>query len=232
MIEEVNKKTNKRVLIIVDGLDRTEIQVQSDLFLRYGEALYSPKCHIVYIVAPSLLYERDTSAIKYAVSAHYRLPNFQIIKRDGSPDEIGRGLLKDAIRRRVGNELFSNAAIDDIVTQSGGIVRELLTLAREALLKAEIADESQVSQTHAREVLRSHRFRYTAGLRHDDLASLAVLYKTGNVPRTETIKSMIANHFVLENEDDLGAWYSIHPVLTEVVEQHLSECKDTSRNQQ
>lgn len=225
LIEEVTKKTKKRVLVIVDGLDRASPQVQTDLFLRYGEALYSPKCHIVYVVAPSLLYERNTSAIKYAVSAHYRLPNFQVVKRSGRSDTTGRRLLREIVERRVGDGLFSKSALDDIVIHSGGIVRELLWLAREALVRAEHEGSNQVNLGHAREAIKRMRRNFSCMLRQDDLALLSTMVTTGIAPRTEITKSLIANQCILELEDGLGVWHIVHPILTAVVEQYLGKSK-------
>ena len=132
-------------------------QVQSDLFLRYGEALYSPKCHVVYVVAPFLLYERDTSVIKYAISAHYRLPDFQLVKRNGQLDTIGRARLREIIRKRVGDGLFSKGALDEIVVHSGGLVRALIRLAREALLVAECEGASRATWSSAEAAVRRDR---------------------------------------------------------------------------
>ncbi len=222
LIEEVAKKRNKRMLIIVDGLDRAPLQVQRDLFLRFGEALYSPECHIVYVVAPTLLHEPDTSAINYAVSAHYRLPNFQVVKRNASPDMIGRRLLKEVITRRVGESLFSKRALDDIVAHSGGLVRDLVHLARHALVGAEIEEARQVGRTHAKEAIRHQAASFARALSQDHLDLLASMGTTGILPRTEITKFLIETHIILQLEDDLGPWYVVHPCLATVMEQHLA----------
>ena len=49
----------------------------------------------------------------------------------------------------------------------------------------------------------------------------ANLLTTGIPLRTETAKALIANNCILELEDDLGAWYIVHPSLTAVVQQYL-----------
>jgi len=223
LIAEVGKKSKKRVLIIVEDLDKMVYKEQRDLFLRYGEALYSPECHMVYVVTPPLLYEHSTNAPRYSVSNYFLLPHFPVIKRNGELDYGGIQLLKEIVVKRVGEGVFSEKALDHIAVNSGGNVRELLVLARDSVLEALMENAQQVEQRHAKLAVARLRNTLFHLLDQQMFDLLATLVKTGQIPRTETVIRLLHSLVILESQDEAGTWNFVHPCIEPLIRQHLSD---------
>ncbi len=60
LLDELRKKAGKRILIIVDGLDKMfDLKQVCALFLHGANALLEPRCRVVYTVPISLYYTND-----------------------------------------------------------------------------------------------------------------------------------------------------------------------------
>jgi hypothetical protein len=227
LIDEVQKKAKKKVVIFVEDLDKLSYQFELDLFLRYGEALYSPNCHMVYVASPSLVYEHGANAPRNSVSGYHHLLNPSVFTRDGKPNQVSIGFLRKIITARVGNNLFSEDGLDSIVIHSGGNIRELISLARQSLLETIMEDSDHINEQHTKKAIRQKQSNFVRSLTDEQIELLVALSETNELRKDGMLINLVYSHAVLEFQDEKGTWHSIHPCLRQLVKQRLSLKKPT-----
>jgi GTPase SAR1 family protein len=134
----------KDLLLLVDGTDRPPVDKALELFYVNGQNLASPKCGIVYVLDTSLSCSTKYPAIRGRFSDEEFFPAVRVADPDGSekPDKVE--VLEKLMRLRVGEDIIPNALLHELCKLSGGVVRELVRLAREAVFQA----QGRVDRTH------------------------------------------------------------------------------------
>ncbi len=151
---------NKRLVVILDELDRIESHEESEilqqrrLFLSQHSDLIHLRCHAIYTLSLGLAVKE-----KLNLGARYGqepivVPMVPTHHRDGSPHEAGMAKLREIIRRRVEKaglsmeEAFDDPQIvvDRICEASGGYLRDLMTLVRSVCAET-LAKQAQLPLT-------------------------------------------------------------------------------------
>lgn len=137
LLEDLRAKSGRRTLIIVDGLDKIYDQQQvSDLFCKGANALLAPRCRVVYTVPLALYYTNDLQQVRLAFTRNFVLPNIKTKERDGTPCAEGRAMLREILNHRLMPGLLAPEAVERLADLSGGLLKELIALARDAVLRA------------------------------------------------------------------------------------------------
>jgi hypothetical protein len=228
MLEKMNdvarlleKDTGKRLLLVVEDLDKFDLQDTRNLFYEHARSLTAPYPSVVYTFPVAMRYSNDFPEIKKSFDETYILPNIALSHRDGSPNEAGRAKMRQIFTHRVSEELFEPEVVEKIILLSGGHVKTLIQLARQTVLKA-IVDNQPVVQIH-------HLTAAAAALR-DDYASLltpdqiALLRKQKDDPRKDLVgvgkeqQELLANGSLLEFGNTRGPWGDVNPLALELLE--------------
>jgi energy-coupling factor transporter ATP-binding protein EcfA2 len=227
LLEDLRAKSGRRTLVIVDGLDKIYDERQvSDLFLKGANALLAPRCRIVYTVPLGLYYTNDLQQVRLAFTRNFILPNVKTMERDGSPCQEGQAMLKQVLNQRLMPTLLTPEAVDRLVMLSGGLLKELITLAREAVLHARglYKDQGPVQLSDVEYAARQVRNTYRAGLTEEQYQELERLYKGGRFTNNEVTRQLLHNLSLLEyNSGDV--WWAIHPIVRPLLEERINELR-------
>ncbi|MCP4545088.1 MAG: AAA family ATPase [bacterium] len=151
---------NKRLVVILDDLNRIESHEESDilqqcrLFLSQHSDLIHLRCHAIYTLSLGLaLKERLNLGARYGQEPIV-VPMVPTHHRDGSRHEAGMAKLREIIRRRVKKAGSSmerafgdpQIVVDRICEASGGNLRDLFTLVRGVCAET-LADRVQLPLT-------------------------------------------------------------------------------------
>ena len=120
-IEHIRTYSGRPPLILVEDLDKTLLPQAEEMFFQEGDLLRLLNCHIVYTFLIALRYSNDYAQIRLKFETDFKLPNVIVTNRDGSPDEVGRAILRDLVLRRADASLFAPEALDRAVEWSGGL---------------------------------------------------------------------------------------------------------------
>jgi hypothetical protein len=144
---------------------------------------------------------------------------------DGSPFEPGIEKLRDLLARRVDLvQLFGTSSVREpsvlrnVIRDSGGYVRDLLRVTRDAIYSAE---SFPLTQALIDRVLRELVQNYQLVLRADDLALLDQVARTHLAPSeqdasVERFGRLIEQQMVLGYRNGLAdtpEWYRLHPLV-------------------
>ncbi|MEM9212857.1 MAG: hypothetical protein AAGD25_00640 [Cyanobacteria bacterium P01_F01_bin.150] len=232
IIEIAEADTGTKLLVMVDGLDRKEREVALEMFS--SSLLTSLSCHIVYVVPISLRYSTAFQQPMENFSACLDLDNIPVFKCNDQrqptveEDRVGRHILKSVIAKRLGTlgdaykDLFAADALELMCEKSGGVMRDLVRLARMACTVASKKRASKIDVAIVKDAIREVRRIYSIEDYH--FPELVLVHRTGkrssntfDVPSKGTIvicDELLHHRLILGYRDpDRGRWFDVHPIL-------------------
>ncbi len=219
LLQDLQEKTNKRTLVIVDGLDKVyNLGMVSDLFVKGINALVSPECRIIYTVPFALYHTNDFQQVRLSFSRNIVLSNIKAWERDGGPCEDGRRFLKKVLENRLEPNLISDTAKELLVELCGGLLKELITLARNSVVRALTirGDGGRVEVEDVEYDARQVRNSYRGLLTEEHYRELWRLHSGGVFLNSPLARELLHNLSLLQyNGDD--AWWAVHPIICPLV---------------
>jgi hypothetical protein len=128
------------------------------------------------------------------------------------------GFLKQILERRGALDLMGRNEVNSIAKYSGGVLRDLLTLARSAAEYAYRDDQDRIGRGHVRAAISQLGNRYLAGLGRTHRARLHQLAEDEMFSVEDPAsQELIANRQVLEYFDKGREFFAVHPALATVL---------------
>lgn len=223
LLEEIRRTASRPLLMIVDGLDKIELE-QARVVFAESRILQEPACHILY-TAPILLYYSPDLASARQLFATYEFPNVRLFHQGNQEqrDKQGYGFLREVVQtrlRKLGldpDEVVKPEALDELVAMSGGVVRELILMMQEAAAEVLANGLDCVDLAVARRVIYWLRRQYAAGLSLPYLEELRKVHETGRPTGTEICDKLLQNLYILSYAND-DLWYAVHPNVLPLLE--------------
>jgi len=213
----IEKSTGKRVLAIVEDLDKADLETAKTIFCNHAMSLAAPSISAIYTFPTALRHDNEFTNIKSTFPDPQVVPNIKTADRNESPYEPGRQVLRSLLLRRVEEDLISDGALDRLISLSSGIPRELLALAWRAALeglkaKSNVIDIAQVELAKDAE-LRT----YQTILSKNQLQALRQVRKSKQINNDDDHRQLLQNLSVLEFRNTT-LWYDVHPVVRSLID--------------
>jgi hypothetical protein len=224
IIADAQKKGQRHVFLIVDGLDRVpNMEMARYVFAENEEWLDGPICNVLY-TAPIMLYY---SPIFGHVRSNFDTRSFPNVKVHephqlgcpGAPDEEGCRVMHAVVHKRLRQPLglepeqaVAPDALDHLIEMSGGVMRDLIRLVREATVKAELAGQRRIDLEIAHQTVLSMRRDYQASLSTAYREELMGILETHKVTGKEKCDELLLGNYVLSYVND-GIWFDVHSVI-------------------
>jgi hypothetical protein len=126
--------------------------------------------------------------------------------------------LKQILERRGALELMDRAEVTSIARCSGGVLRDLLTLARSAAAYAYRDDQDRIGRKHVLAAIKQLGNRYLAGLGTTKRLRLRRLAASNEFSiQDPTAQELLVNRQVLEYFDRGREFFAVHPALAKVL---------------
>jgi hypothetical protein len=205
----VAKQAHKDVVVIFDGLDRlldaTKFWsvVHQDLRL-----LRELKVSVLATAPLSVLFG---AGVGQTISDYFdRVQHLSVIAAD--PDNTS---LRSVIDKRRGSELLTMQEADAICYFSGGVLRDLISLARDAAEEAYVSDHDSITAADVEKVVRQLGTGYLRGLGPDAIQALLQLesYKSFSVNLPVSVELLLTRRVLEYSSTD----FRIHPALLSVI---------------
>lgn len=232
IIKAAEKHTDRKLLVIVDGLDRHNQVTALEMFS--DSLLAEPCCHVIYTIPIALRY---CSSFRLAVEVFESLDltNPPVFKCDPNgcptqePDEEGRKLLASTVYKRLETlgkdyqDIFAPDALELICEKSGGVMRDLIRLVGFTCRVAKRKQATAIDKAIAEEAVKKLRNDNTIYDFH--FPELAAIHRTGqptsnkhSLPeRGEFVicDDLLQNKLALGYQDEATGrrWYDINPIL-------------------
>lgn len=226
-----------QLVVIADNLDRIVPlpdeygrSNHDEIYLDRSEQLKGLDCHIIYTVPISMVYSNRANDLKEIYGNPELLPMIMVQTPDGEPYPPGLDKMRQVILRRVipflpeatlETHIFENSEIvQSLCLASGGHVRELLLLLKEALNQV---DELPISSKAVRRAIAQTRDTYRRTVEKDQWQILAKVSQTREIDNDEPHRDLLFRRCLLEyryydENDEMQCWYDVHPLIKAIPE--------------
>lgn len=200
---EATQVAQSEVVVIFDGLDRLVTPERFWAVADQDLKLFRQLGVSVIVTAPiAVLYDAARPVADYFDRVHH----ITVV-----PTDLENETLKLILKKRGGDELLDGVTGDLICSMSGGVLRDLISLARDAAEESYVAGEESVSFEATTEVVKQLGNGYLRGLSPQAIKSLKTLEseKIFHLDRPQDI-ALLATRRVLEYSlND----FRVHPAL-------------------
>ena len=227
IISDVQSKTDRFLVLLVDGLDKLrEVDVISLNFLE-KKFLSGPQCRVLYTGPLDLYYSPQFSEVRTRFPI---LPFSHVKLRDrdtpNKRDDQGYQFMRSVVHKRLSSlglkpeTVIAPEALELLIQGSGGVMRDLIRLVQSSALQAEIKNEDRIELPAARKALNELRRQLLAQLDPDYHEVLNAVRKThqrvGGEDQGKKCDQLLRNDIVLgyinDTNDDI--WFDAHAALT------------------
>jgi len=206
----------KRIpLILIDDLDKPGLEEARAIFHDRREIMMQPNCAIVYTVSSALFYSKDFDAIR---DQAIFLPNIKLHPHQ-APDERnkeGYATLRRFVTLRMDTNLIEALALEDAITYSGGVFREMARIMRTAIGRARRRKSMRVESVDVDWAIAEIRNEYRRILDKDDIEILKNVHEHNRLEYNDRLRPLLQLLALLEYRNGEN-WCDVHPVLRAVL---------------
>jgi hypothetical protein len=203
------KAVGREVVVIFDGLDRlldpTRFVSVADQDLRLFRELK------VSVIATAPLSALFGGEVGQSISDRFdRVHHLSVIAAD--PDN---GSLRSVLQKRRGSELLGVEEADTICHYSGGVLRDLISLARDAGEEAYVSDRDLITALDVEKVVHQLGTGYLRGLGPEAIKTLLNLErsKSFQVDQAANVELLLTRRVLEYSSTD----FRVHPALLSVI---------------
>ena len=216
VINQVETKTKKKLLLIVEDIDKYDTEATKKLFVEHTGTLLLPNATTIYTFPVAMKYADEFSRIEQSFKP-YELPNIPVFKKDGSPDAEGQKALREIITRRAHEMLFTPDALKAIVMR-GGYVRGMILLARDSVNNALASGKKNVDAQDVNEAFAEVCLFFQGMMTAKDYDELPK-YRFAEIRKSDDLQRYLANMMALEYRNG-QTWCNLHPAVDFILQRN------------
>lgn len=218
IIFEAEEKLDKKILVIIDDLDKVNLEKGEELFYKHGAELTSPICRIIYTIPQPLLFSNKIRQIVLQYfDGRIDLGNINIYDRNGKLDLEGCVLMKQVALKRMDDSLISKDALNLAVKYSAGVMTEFIRIIRSAGNIADTDGRGRIDVSDVEQAIADTKNDYIRILNPQDIVILKDVMKTKGKVGGEKFQDLLFSLAILEYSNG-EAWYDIHPAIKRIIE--------------
>ena len=222
LIIDIEEKSGKDLVIIVDDLDKlTRGQQSEDFFYKNYQLLLQPSCFVVYTFPIPLAFHPQYENVRHAFNGDVILLQMPVRKRNGEPHIEGQKFYSDVISRRIELSLLEEDVLE-LAIESTGKLSELVEVMKEASLNAFRNGQKHISKNDVASALEKLRMTYDRTLTEAHKKKLLEINSCKEAreegPDSVLTRELLFSLTAVEYEDEEGRWCEIDPMLLPLVE--------------
>ncbi len=221
-LKRAEQKPWPHVVVFLDSLDRIHDPAKLEEVIKEDVAALKRLEIGVLLVGP--LQFQDSMGFKIAdhFDTDTRLPDIDVER-----DQEGRDFLFKVLRTREAAQLLPDETCSALVQMSGGILRDLLKLAKQAGQRAFMADAPHITPAHVQAAAEQEGRKLLFGVTEVSLGKLKALAKGERfILATKEDQTLLESRRIIGYQSDDGQMrYVLHPVM-----QSLLGPKTTDQN--
>ena len=204
---------DKELLVVIDDLEKIpDITKAEELFINAGTYMSIPMCKIIYTVPIALYYSIKFKQLTSTFGNSYFLPNIKVKEKDGTKGIDPSGCMKEFLKKRIDMNRIDKEAVDIIIENSAGVVRELVRILRNACIKSISKGLDTIDADTARAVITELRNQYERGLEKRHIDVLKNVDQGKPVEDHNTLMELFHSRVLLEYTNG-DRWTAINPIV-------------------
>lgn len=222
LIVDIEEKSGKELVVIVDDLDKlTRGQQSEEFFYKNYQLLLEPSCFVVYTFPIPLAFHPQYENVRHAFDGDVILLQIPVRKRNGEPHIEGRKFYSDVISRRIDLDLLEENVLEQAIVSTGKL-SELVEVMKEASLNAFRKGQTRISNNDVASALEKLRMTYDRTLTEAHKKKLLEINICKEAreegPDSVLTRELLFSLTAVEYEDEEGRWCEIDPMLLPLVE--------------
>ena len=220
---EVESKSTKRIVVIVDDLDKlARGQQAEDFFYKNYGLLIQPNCFVIYTFPIPLTFNPYYENVRHAFDDDIILPQLPVRSRDRKRiNEENFNFYKGIVKKRMDLGLIEEEALREAILSTGK-TSEFISVMRDAAIKAYRNENEKITKEEVGKALEKLRRTYDRTLTEVHKRRLLEIYDKKEA-RDENIsdstsRDLLFSLTAVEYEDEEGRWCDINPLLIPLVE--------------
>jgi energy-coupling factor transporter ATP-binding protein EcfA2 len=228
----VRDATQKDVLVVIDDLDKLDWKLVEEIYKNNINALFQPKLRIVFTIPISVIRDIELRTILQTASGS-PIQQMEVAKffskadrhnPEAVPLQSKVEVFLEVLQKRLPEDLIELETARKMVVYSGGVIRELVRIARAScsqclLLIRQNPDQTelQINDEILQQALRDLRNDFASSLGASRYQILTTTYQEGK-PADLTDEFLLLLHglYILEYRND-EVWYDVHPIVVELL---------------
>ena len=203
-------------IVVVDDLDKLITERAKDLFFMHGSTFAMMPFHVIYTFPVQLTYSSEFESTR-GYFEHKRLP---MIKLRGwsaysgyTPFPQGRDVLRNIVGKRAKEGLIETEALNLMIEKTGGFLRDLFIVIKEAALRAKSRGSIRIEVEDAQAALKSLRADISRMLYGDHYEILKEVYngEKSAIKKREEMLDLLNSRALLEYNGE--QWRDLHPLV-------------------
>ncbi len=213
------RRKGKTPVLIVEDLDKANLAIAEELFLKRKNILTVFQMHAIYTCPISLPYFGKFDEIQSAFDRCQLLSMIKVKERTGIDCQTGIDVIRRIMGERVDLGLFVPEALDLAIRKSGGSLRHVFQIVHDAVLDALMRDRNarQVDVPAVETAFDKMKncFERTLGAEHLEILK-AVAESPDKKPSADgRLREMLDRMAVVEYDGD--RWCDLHPAARDVL---------------
>ncbi len=227
----------KQVVVIADNLDRIVPVFQEDgrtnhdqIFIDRSEQLRALDCHVIYTVPISMVYSKRGTDLRDIYGADDQvLPMIMVQTPDNQPFQRGIDKITEVLQKRIHRvkpemsivDMFAQQeALQQLCLMSGGHVRNLLLLMKEAI---KYSDTLPIGNKALQRSISKARNTFRNTVYANQWEALAKVFQTKQIENDDLYRNLLFQRCILEycyinEQEEIQRWYDIHPLIKGIKE--------------
>ena len=228
-------KTKKPVIVIIDDLDKLDLPLVEAIYRNNIKALFSPQIRIVFTIPVSAIQEPQVMGAlnSEGVVRPHLFPVAKFFPKDDrrnlevEPIAKNLNIFLKVLEKRIPEGLIAPQTARAMVLKSGGVMRELVRIARECctecMVQIEIEPDREdivIDQEILNAALQNLRHDFTRQIGSSLYDLLVQVYETADVKDSsnEGFVKLLHGLMVLEYMN-ASLWYDVHPIVVDLLKQ-------------
>ncbi len=196
------------IVLLLDSLDRLSDTARFRAIVEQDARALARAGIGLVLVGPSTVLYGPERAITSVFDHFYHQSSVDV-----APGQAGRDFLVRVLRKRAEEDILPTPVCEAIAAWSGGVMRDLLALARRAGEEAYLQGADAISIEHVERAADGFGRTMMLGLRDNEIAVLQHLRKTGKfVPTSDELIALLETRRVLEYTG-ASARFAVHPTI-------------------
>ncbi|MDP2778684.1 MAG: hypothetical protein Q8O48_13685 [Anaerolineales bacterium] len=202
-------------LILIEDMDKPDLDRARAIFHDHREIMIQPNCAIVYTVSSALFYSKEFDAIR---DQALFLPNINLRSSTNSDQHLVEGyrILEKFINVRMDPSLIHPSALEQAITYSGGVFRELARIIRTSIGRARRRKATQLEIEDVEWAAIEIRNEYRRILDTEDLKLLKKVHESKKLEFSDRLRTLLQVLALLEYRDQEN-WCDVHPILRKIL---------------
>ncbi|MBS1791877.1 MAG: hypothetical protein JST85_29495 [Acidobacteria bacterium] len=215
--DQIKLKYGKPVLFVFEGLDKVDLGQGKDIFLDRSQTISGFRASAIFLIPIGLRYTPQFATITQHFK-HYWLPNIKLHTRNNQPYPAGQAMLREIISQRIEPALFAGNSLNEAVAASGGLIRTLIALIRDAAVNAVVRGGEKIESEDVGNAIASLRGDFIAMLETHHYPILKARANDKNLDSDQETQELLESLALLEY-DNHTFWCDVHPIVLPVVEE-------------